>query len=335
VNLYDKNIKYEASICTMVMVKRKTSHIGLFFVFVVVTFFLLSTNTTYKGIPSAYAETNAAMFATIAASNGSSSSSNHNTVTNNAIATNAPTNANTFTANNTTQGLQIKTNINYFDSSSGYLVYPSSTTTGKKLPAVIMVHEWWGINDNIRSMANTLAKQGYVVLAVDLFKGQSATNANDAMQLIKIVSDNPGQAISNLQSAVKYVSSLPFVDSSKLAVIGWCFGGGQALQLALHSEQHPLAATILYYGTPLVTDKQQLSNIKWPVLGIFGDKDQAIPLSNIQQFKAALDSIGVPNEINIYKGVGHAFANPSGANYAPNETINAWQKTLAFLMKYL
>jgi carboxymethylenebutenolidase len=184
-------------------------------------------------------------------------------------------------------------------------------------------------------MANTLAKQDYVVLAVDLFKGQSATTANDAMQLVKIVSDNPGIAISNLQAAVKYASSLPFVDSSKLAVIGWCFGGGQALQLALHSESHPLAATILYYGTPLVTDKQELSKIKWPVLGIFGDKDQAIPLPNIQQFKAALDADGIPNEIHIYKGLGHAFANPSGANYAPKETVDAWQKTLEFLMKYL
>src|ERR671931_902850 len=311
------------------MIKRKTSHLGLFFVFfVVVTFFLLSTSTTYKRIPSAYAETNAAMFATIADGNGSSS--NHNTVTNNATAANA----NTFTANNPTQGLQIKTNINYFDSSSGYLVYPSSTTTGKKLPAVIMVHEWWGINDNIRSMANTLAKQGFVVLGADLFRGQSANDQNQAMQLVKTASSNPQQSISNLQAAVNYVSSLPFVDSSKIASIGWCFGGGQSLQLALHSEQHPLVATILYYGAPLVTDKQELSKIKWPVLGIFGDKYQAIPLSNIQQFKTALDSISIPNEIHIYKGLGHAFANPSGANYAPKETVDAWQKTLEFLKKY-
>jgi carboxymethylenebutenolidase len=219
-------------------------------------------------------------------------------------------------------------------SSSGYLVYPSFTN-GKKLPAVIMIHEWWGINDNIRSMANALAKQGYVVLAADLFKGQSAEDPNRAMQLVKIVSDNPEQSISNLQAAVNYLSSIPFVDSSKIASIGWCFGGGQSLQLALHSDQHPLVATILYYGTPLVTDTQQLSKIKWPVLGIFGDKDQAIPLSNIQQFKAALDSDKITNEIHIYKGLGHAFANPSGANYAPNETIDAWQKTLEFLKKYM
>jgi carboxymethylenebutenolidase len=183
-------------------------------------------------------------------------------------------------------------------------------------------------------MANTLAKQGYVVLAVDLFKGQSAKDQNQAMQLVKTASDNPEQSISNLQAAVKYVSSIPFIDSSKIASIGWCFGGGQSLQLALHSEQHALVATILYYGTPLATDKQELSKIKWPVLGIFGDKDQAIPLPNIQQFKTALDASGISNEIHIYKGLGHAFANPSGANYAPNETVDAWQKTLAFLKKY-
>ena len=125
------------------------------------------------------------------------------------------------------------------------------------------------------------------------------------------------------------------IDSSKIVSMGWCFGGGQSLQLALHSEQHPLAATILFYGTPLVTDKQEVSKIKWPVLGIFGDKDQAIPLPEIQKFKAVLDADGIPNEIHIYKGVGHAFANPSGANYAPKETADAWQKTLAFLKKYV
>ena len=254
-------------------------------------------------------------------------------VTNNAAASNATANAITAAASNTTTaGLQIKKDVNYFDSSSGYLVYPSSVT-GMKLPAIIMIHEWFGINDNIRSMANTLAKEGYVVLAADLFKGQSDKDQNQAMQIVKTASSNSELTISNLQAALKYVSSLPFVDSSKIASIGWCFGGGQSLQLALHSQQHPLVATILYYGTPLVTDKQELSKIKWPVLGIFGDKDQAIPLSNIQQFKAALDNIGIPNEIHIYKGLGHAFANPSRANYAPNETVDAWQKTLAFLKK--
>jgi carboxymethylenebutenolidase len=279
----------------------------------------------HRAIPDAYAQTNAAMLNAQAA--------NDINITGNAAASNISIANTTSSASNTTEGLQIKRDVHYFDSSSGYLVYPSATT-GKKLPAVVMIHENKGLNDYIKSMANTLAREGYVVLAVDLFKGQVAQTSQQAQQLASFARSNSTSTISNLQAAVNYVSSLPFVDSTKIASIGWCFGGGQSLQLALRSEQHPLVATILYYGTPLITDKQQLSKIKWPVLGIFGDKDQAIPLSNIQQFKAALDGNGIQNEIHIYKGLGHAFANPSGANYAPNETIDAWQKTLEFLKKH-
>ena len=279
----------------------------------------------HRAIPDAYAQTNAAMLNAQAA--------NDINITGNAAASNISIANTTSSASNTTEGLQIKRDVHYFDSSSGYLVYPSATT-GKKLPAVVMIHENKGLNDYIKSMANTLAREGYVVLAVDLFKGQVAQTNQQAQQLASFARSKSTSTISNLQAAVNYVSSLPFVDSTKIASIGWCFGGGQSLQLALRSEQHPLVATILYYGTPLVTDKQQLSKIKWPVLGIFGDKDQAIPLSNIQQFKAALDGNGIQNEIHIYKGLGHAFANPSGANYAPNETIDAWQKTLEFLKKH-
>lgn len=230
--------------------------------------------------------------------------------------------------------------VNYFDDARGYLVYPASSQENQssnrsKLPAVIMIHENKGLNDHIKNMANLLAKHGYVVLAVDLFKGEIATEQNDSRRLTQTVRSNPEIAINNLQSAVKYVSSLPTVDPSKIASMGWCFGGGQSLQLALNSEDHPLAATIVYYGTPLITDNSNLSKIKWPVLGVFGDQDRAIPVEKVNQFKSTLNELKIPNEIYIYKGVGHAFANPSGANYAPKETQDAWEKTLSFLAKYL
>jgi len=271
----------------------------------------LAANTVgYNALPYAYGQTNAGALAALSANN-----------------TDATT---------TAEGLQIKT-VNYFDNASGYLVYPSAgnTTSSIKLSAIVMIHENRGLNDNIKNMANTFAKQGYVVLAVDLFKGHVATTNDQARQLASSVRNNTSTAIANLQSAVKYVSSLDNVNASRIASLGWCFGGGQSLQLALHSEQHPLAATILYYGTPLITDKQELSKIKWPVLGIFGDKDRAIPVEKVKEFESALNALGIPNEIHIYKGVGHAFANPSGANYAPKETADAWQKTLAFLKKYV
>lgn len=322
---------------------KKINHIFSFVFFIMFSFVMvpMTSNISIQSIPFVHAQSNADMIATTtttttfvantngisdrgnsdASGNTSSFQNNNDIVTSNLTATNI-------------EGLQIKKNITYFDSASGYLVYPSNATTetlSKKLPAVVMVHEWWGLNNNIKTMANTLAqKGGYVVLAVDLFKGQSTNDPVHAVQLVKTVTNNPQESIDNLQAAVKYLSSLPFVNSSKIASIGWCFGGGQTLQLALHSEQHPLVGTVLYYATPLVTDKQELSKIKWPILGFFGGKDQNIPLSQINSFKATLDNIGIKNQIYIYKGLGHAFANPSGSTYAPKQTVDAWEKTLNF-----
>ena len=239
--------------------------------------------------------------------------------------------------------------VNYFENTDGYLVYPISTTTtlpsvesnqstnnnNNTFPAVIMIHEWWGLNENIKNMAETLAKKGYVVLAVDLYNGQVANTTESAQNLVSKVRENPSESINNLQHAVRYLSSLENVNSSKIASLGWCFGGGQSLQLALNTEpEYPLAATIIYYGN-LVSDQESLSKITWPVLGIFGDQDKSIPVDSVKQFEDALNANGITNEIYIYKGVGHAFANPSGDNYAPQETQDAWQKTISFLEKYL
>ena len=235
--------------------------------------------------------------------------------------------------------LQNKT-VNYYDQANGYLVYPSASNENKTgnnngtLPAVVMIHENKGLNDHIKNMANLLARNGYVVLAVDLFKGEVTTDRNRSSELTQYIRDNPDIATANLQSAVKYLASLPNVNAEKIASLGWCFGGAQSLQLALNSQDHPLAATVIYYGR-LITDNATLAKIKWPVLGIFGDQDSSIPVDTVKAFESALNSNNIPNEIYIFKGVGHAFANPSGDNYAPKETKDAWDKTLSFLDKHL
>ena len=236
--------------------------------------------------------------------------------------------------------------VNYYGNTSGYLVFPKSTDTsmieanttelpatpvGSKLPAVVMIHENRGLNEHIKMMADTLAKEGYVVLAVDLFNGQVASNQEDAGQLSGAVRENPTEAIANLRAAVRFLASLDNVNASQISSLGWCFGGQQSLQLALNTEpKYPLSSTIIYYGG-LVSDPDELSKIKWPVLGIFGDQDDSIPVVNVTNFKATLDSIGIPNEIYVYEGVGHAFANPSRDSYAPEQTADAWNKTLLFL----
>lgn len=235
--------------------------------------------------------------------------------------------------------LQNKT-VNYYDQANGYLVYPSASNENKSgnnngtLPAVVMIHENKGLNDHIKNMANLLARNGYVVLAVDLFKGEVTTDRDRSSELTQYIRDNPDIATANLQSAVKYLASLPNVNAEKIASLGWCFGGAQSLQLALNSQDHPLSATIIYYGR-LITDNATLAKIKWPVLGIFGDQDSSIPVDTVKAFESALNSNNIPNEIYIFKGVGHAFANPSGDNYAPTETKDAWNKTLSFLDKHL
>jgi carboxymethylenebutenolidase len=236
--------------------------------------------------------------------------------------------------------------VNYYNNNSGYLVYPisnqnqnqknttdASATTQVKLPGIIMIHENRGLNENIKDSADILARQGYVVLAVDLF-GEVTADPDRARELSSAVRNNPSPAIENMKSAVRYLGTLDNVNASRIASIGWCFGGAQSLQLALNSEDQPLAATIIYYGR-LVNDTTELSKIKWPVLGIFGDQDDSISVDSVKAFGSGLNETGVTNEIYIYPGVGHAFANPSNDNYAPAETADAWRKTLEFLKKYV
>jgi carboxymethylenebutenolidase len=222
--------------------------------------------------------------------------------------------------------LEIKTaSVNYFENTTGYVAKPMQEGN---FPGVILIHEWWGLNDNIKSMVRGLASHGYVVMAVDLYTGQVATTPDGARQLL--LSFDVQKGITNIDSAVHLLKQNYNV--TKIATIGWCFGGSQSLNYALSGNK--IDATVIYYGQP-VTDTFKLSTIKWPVLGFFGEKDQSISVSQVKEFKSTLDSIGVENEIHIYPGLGHAFANPSGATYAPQETKDAWNKTLSFLDNHL
>ena len=211
--------------------------------------------------------------------------------------------------------------VNYFNNTEGYLAKPN---TEGQFPSIVMIHEWWGLNENIKTMAEKLASHGYVVLAVDLYDGSVATNSEEARQLIG--SFNSENGIANMNSAVSYLQENN--NSLKLGSIGWCFGGGQSLNLALNNDA--MDATVIYYGQ-LITDKNRLSSIQWPVLGIFAELDNGIPIENVQQFETSLNELNIEHEVHIYPGVDHAFANPSGDRYAPEESKDAWQKTLEFL----
>ena len=211
--------------------------------------------------------------------------------------------------------------VSYFEDSQGFLAKPSEDGV---YPGVVMIHEWWGLNDNIKEMAEKLASHGYVVLAVDLYNGDVATTSDEARQLITSFDADAG--IENMNFAASYMQENYQVE--KLGSIGWCFGGGQSLNLALNNED--MDATVIYYGR-LVTEQESLSSINWPVLGIFAGLDQGIPVESVLDFESSLNDLEVPNEIYIYENVDHAFANPSGDRYAPDESKDAWQVTLKFL----
>jgi carboxymethylenebutenolidase len=211
--------------------------------------------------------------------------------------------------------------VDYFDGTQGYLARP---TVDGEFPGIVMIHEWWGLNDNIKEMAQKLASHGYVVLAVDLYNGEVATTSDQARQLITSFDKDAG--IQNMNFAASYIEENHNVE--KLGSIGWCFGGGQSLNLALNNDD--MDATVIYYGS-LVTEQESLSSISWPVLGIFAGLDQGIPVESVNGFESSLNDLEIPNEIHIYPGVDHAFANPSGDRYAPDESKDAWQKTLEFL----
>lgn len=211
--------------------------------------------------------------------------------------------------------------VDYFEGARGFLAKPSSPGS---YPGVVMIHEWWGLNDNIRNEAQRLAQHGYVVLAVDLYHQRSAQTPEEARELVG--SFDQEQGVRNMLAAMDHLLEVEKV--SKVASMGWCFGGGQSLQLTLNAND--LDATVIFYGR-LVTDKEKLRVIDWPVLGIFASEDQGIPVATVREFESALNELGVKNDIYIYDGTDHAFANPSGDRYNPEAAEDAWGKTLEFL----
>ena len=214
--------------------------------------------------------------------------------------------------------------VHYFEEAQGYFARPAAEGN---YPGVVMIHENRGLRPEIKTMAEELAKEGYMVLAVDLF-GSVVETQDEARQLT--ASFDQAKGVENMRAAVQYLKDR---GADKIASLGWCFGGRQSVALAISGEQ--LDATVVYYGGGMATTTKQLAPIEWPVLGIFGDADQAIPVETVRTFEASLNELGIENEIYIYPGVGHAFANPSGMNYAPEETKDAWAKTVLFLNTHL
>lgn len=192
-------------------------------------------------------------------------------------------------------------------------------------PAILLVHEWWGLNGNIEHWADRLASAGWAALAVDLYGGVVATDRDTAMAAMKAVDER--KAAATVEAGLDFLAGDPRVRATRRAVIGWCFGGGWSLQAAL---AHPeLDGAIVYYGQ-LETDPAKLRAIKARVLGVFGKRDKGIPPEQVSAFEAALQQAGVRAEIHVYDAA-HGFANPSNPKYDQVNAADAWKHVLAFL----
>lgn len=210
----------------------------------------------------------------------------------------------------------------------GYLAQPEGEGT---FPAVLMVHEWWGLNAELTEMADILAEQGYIVLAPDTYRGRVATTVPGALTLR--LSADEARVDGDMQAAFDYLVALPNVDPARIGVMGFCYGGGVALRHAVANES--IAGTINLYGDTIADpdDFGALLTSGRPVLGIFGEEDNQIPVSEVEDFRAALEAAGIPHEVTIYPGVGHAFVNPEtisggAAQAAWAQILDFWAETL-------
>lgn len=211
------------------------------------------------------------------------------------------------------------------ETSQAYLAKPR----GKAKGGLLVIHEWWGLTDWIRNMADQLADAGYLALAVDLYKGKSTADPNEARGLMQAKDEKWGDAVE--EAGLEWLKAN--AKGAKLATIGWCMGGGESLKASLNDPKD-VTATVMFYGYP-VNDVEKLKALEGhTLLGIWGKQDQGIPPEKVEAFGKALTQAGVKHEFHSYDA-GHGFANPSSGTYSSPAAKDAWQKTRAFLAKHL
>lgn len=194
-------------------------------------------------------------------------------------------------------------------------------------PGLIVIHEYWGLNDWVKQQASKFADEGYVALAVDLYRGKVADNPDMAHELMRGLPED--RAVRDLKAAFDYLAAQPNVKKDRIGSIGWCMGGGYSLDTAL--AEPTLAAAVIHYGH-LGTDPEQLKKIQAPISGVFGGQDRGITPDDVKKFQQQMEKLGKKIEIKIYPDAGHAFENPNNKQgYRAEDAADAWQRTIAFL----
>jgi carboxymethylenebutenolidase len=198
-------------------------------------------------------------------------------------------------------------------------------------PGIVVIHEWWGLNDWVKEQASKLADEGYVTLAVDLYRGKVATTPDEAHEIMRGVPED--RAKRDLHAAFEFLQSQGDVKKDRIGAIGWCMGGGYSLDVAL--QEPTLRADVINYGH-LVTETSSVDKINAAVLGLFGAQDRGIPVDDVKKFEQMMKQQGKKVEIAIYPDAGHAFENPNNkTGYRPEDAADAWKRTVKFFASTL
>ena len=209
---------------------------------------------------------------------------------------------------------------------TGYLARPAGDD---KAPAVIVIQEWWGLNDNTKDIARRFAAEGFVALAPDLYHGQVVSEPNEARKLVMAL--DMDAAVGEIQAAIDFLLQQQSVAGSKVGLTGFCMGGRLVLMTALVDDR--LGAAVPWYGGPL--SAEQAGQVKAPILGLYGEQDGGIPAASVRAMQQGLDAAGIANEMVIYPGAQHAFFNDTRPSYHLQAAADAWQRALAWFGKYL
>ena len=207
----------------------------------------------------------------------------------------------------------------------GHFAFPADMVD--PLPGIIVIHERWGLDDGTRQLAERLAGNGYIVLAVDLYGGQTAADVAAARTLMVNVVENPDLANENIRQAYDFLKNSAL--SPTIGAVGWSFGGNWALNTALLYPDD-LGAAVVYYGQ-LPSNEERLAPLNVPVLGLFGENDRGVTVETVREFEGVMETLGKNFQVEVYPGVGHAFADPTGSNYHPRVAAEAWEEVTRFL----
>jgi len=223
--------------------------------------------------------------------------------------------------------------VHYFaddPKTAGYLALPTGPGPHG---AVILIHEWNGLVDRIRQVADAFAAEGYIALAADLYSGRTGGSSEENRALVRETLADPDRIVANLDAAVKLLKARRDV-RGKVAAIGWCYGGGVALSYALGSPHHE--GTAIFYGR-LLDDPKRLASLHHEVYGTFAGNDRGISREQVDRFVAALRQAGVPNDVHVYDEVEHGFwlhvDRDPDTNLAP--ATDAWSRLKAYLERTL